>query len=68
MKNLSSERHRARRGEFALSKVIKSSKAGRQQRVLAPFLGRSKLVLAQAAFKYIYKKGCRCLRPPLRSL
>lgn len=61
MKNPSSERHRGWRGELTLSKVIKSSKPGRQRRVLAPFLGRSKLVLAEEEFKYIYKKGCLCL-------
>lgn len=44
------------RGEFTLSKVIKSCKSGKQGRVLAPFLGRSKLVLAEAVVKCIYKE------------
>lgn len=39
-----------------LSKVIKSSESCRQQRVQALLLGRSKLVLAEAVFKYIYIK------------
>lgn len=64
MKTPSSERCRAwRGGELTLGKVIKSSESGRQRRLLAPFLERSKLVLAEAALKFIYKKGCPCLRP-----
>lgn len=47
------------RGEFTLSEVIKSCNSSKQWRVLAPFPGRSKLVLAEAMFKCIYKKGER---------
>lgn len=38
-------------GERRLCKVIRSSKLGKQRRVLSPFLRRSKLVLAETAFK-----------------
>lgn len=50
------ECERASRGEFSLSTVSKSSKSGKQGRALAPFLGRSKLVLAEAVVKCIYKE------------
>lgn len=50
------ECNRALRGEFTLSRVVRSCKSGKQGRLLAPFLGRSKLVLAEAVVKCIYKE------------